>query len=73
MPVSLVLRQRQSAQETIRGLRQAFGLMLYTDHATGKLSVLCKGTLAEQQPAPIDGSNYDTAAAVAVLETIDLS
>ena len=61
MPVSLVLRQRQSAQETIRGLRQAFGLMLYTDHSTGKLSVLCKGTLADQQPAPIDGSNYDTA------------
>lgn len=61
MPVSLVLRQRQSAQETIRGLRQAFGLMLYTDHSTGKLSVLCKGTLAEQQPAPVDGSNYNTA------------
>lgn len=61
MPVSLVIRQRQSAMEILRGLRQAFGLMLVMDHATGKITLVCRETLADQQPAAIDGSNYNTA------------
>ncbi len=60
-PASLVIRQRQSAQEIIRGLRQAFGLVLVPDHSTGKLSLSVRETLADQQPSAIDGSNYNTA------------
>ena len=60
-PVSLVLRQRQSAQEILRGLRQAFGIIIYCDPADGLLKFTLRETLADQQPAAISGSNYATA------------
>ncbi|MEN6534967.1 MAG: hypothetical protein ABFD89_14970, partial [Bryobacteraceae bacterium] len=62
-PTALVLRQRRSAAEIIRSLRQAFGLLLVPEHSTGKLHLYVKQTLADQQPATISGSNYDTAVA----------
>lgn len=60
-PSAFVLRQRRSAAEIIRSLRQAHGLLLVPEHLTGKLHLYVKQTLADQQPATISGSNYDTA------------
>jgi hypothetical protein len=57
---SLILRQRRSVAEIVRGLRTAGKALLYLD-TTGLLTVVHKGTLATQQPAAIDGSNYNTA------------
>lgn len=62
-PTSIVLRQRRSAAEIIRSIRQAHGLLLVPEHSTGKLHLYVKQTLADQQPATISGSNYDTAVA----------
>ncbi len=60
-PSAIVLRQRRSAAEIIRSLRQAFALLLVPEHLTGKLHLYVKQTLADQQPATISGSNYDAA------------
>jgi len=59
-PCATVLRQRRSAAEIIRALRQAHGLLLVPEHGSGKLRLSVKRTLADQQPATISGSNYDT-------------
>ena len=56
---SLVLRQRRSAMEVVRGLRNAGKALLFLDK-DGLLTVQAKRTLAEQQPDPVPGSNYDT-------------
>ncbi len=57
---SIVLRQRRSLADIIRGVRLAAGMLLLPN-ADGKLSILAKGTLADQQPSAVDGSNYNTA------------
>jgi hypothetical protein len=57
---SIVLRQRRSLADILRGVRLASGMLLLPN-ADGKLSILAKGTLADQQPAAVDGSNYNTA------------
>lgn len=62
-PTAIVLRQRRSAAEIIRSIRQAHGLLLVPEHSTGKLHLYVKQTLADQQPATISGSNYDTTVA----------
>ncbi|WP_321471162.1 phage tail protein [uncultured Paludibaculum sp.] len=56
---SLIVHQRRSAAEIVRGLRNAGKCILYLD-ANGKLAVKHKGTLASQQPAPVPGSNHTT-------------
>lgn len=60
---SLVLRQRRSAPEIIRGIRENCGAMLVPNSTTGKVQVFVKRTLADQQPAAPDGTNYSTAVA----------
>jgi hypothetical protein len=60
---SLILRQRRSAAEIVRGLRNAGKALLYLD-STGKLTVKHKGTLASQQTSPVSGSNYNTATTI---------
>lgn len=59
--VSMAVRDRTSAADVIRGVR--LGFRAYLDWVAGKLRVAVKQTLAEQQPAPIPGSNYVTAVA----------
>lgn len=58
---SLVLRQRRSAADVIRSVRQACGAILVPNSSTGKLQVFIEGTLASQQPSAVTGSNYNTA------------
>ena len=57
---ALNLRQPESAAEVIRGLRNA-GRFLLTVDSDGKLYLRLKGTLADQQPSAVTGSNYVTA------------
>lgn len=59
--VSLVLRQRRSAADIIRGVRQGCGGVLIPNSTTGKLQLFIEGTLASQQPSAVTGSNYNTA------------
>ncbi|MCE5311158.1 MAG: hypothetical protein LLG20_26260, partial [Acidobacteriales bacterium] len=56
---AVALRERRSASEIVRGLLQSISGILRPD-ATGKIKLKIEGPLAEQQPAPVDGSNYDT-------------
>ncbi len=56
---SLVLRQRRSAADVIRAVRQGFGGILVPNSATGKLQLFVEGTLASQQPSAVTGSNYN--------------
>jgi len=59
---ALILRQRRSAAEIIRGLRNSCKAILVPNSAnSGKLQVYIKQTLADQQPSTVAGSNYDTA------------
>lgn len=58
--MALALTQRRSAAEVVRAIRQSFGGIL-TPGADGKLHLRVEGPLAEQQPAAVDGSNYNTA------------
>jgi hypothetical protein len=58
---SLVLRQRRSAADVIRGVRQGCGAVLVPNSSTGKLQIFIEGTLASQQPSAVAGSNYNTA------------
>lgn len=61
--VSTLLRQRRPVSDIVRGIRQACNLMLVPSSTTGKLQAIIKQTLADQQPAPVAGSNYNTAIA----------
>lgn len=61
---SIVLDQRTSAAEVIRGLRNAGKMLLVANSdAAGKVKLIVEQTLADQQPAPVAGSNYNTAIA----------
>ena len=55
----LVLRQRRSAAEVIRGLRNACKAILVPNYDQGKLQLIVKETLASQQGAQVPGSNYN--------------
>lgn len=57
---ALYLRQPESAADVIRGLRNAGRFSLAVD-GDGKLALGMKGTLADQQPSAVSGSNYVTA------------
>jgi hypothetical protein len=56
---AVALRDRRPVSEIVRGLRCSIGARLYFG-ADGKLEVSVEGPLAEQQPAAVDGSNYNT-------------
>lgn len=56
---SLALRERKSAAEVVRGLLRSINCNLL--EAGGKYRLQQRGTLAEQQPATISGSNDNTA------------
>ncbi len=58
---SLVLRQRRSAADIIRSVRQGCGAILVPNSSSGKLQIFIEGTLASQQPSAVTGSNYVTA------------
>jgi hypothetical protein len=59
---NVLVRQRKSASDLIRGLRNASRLNLTQDwSAGGKLQLSVRSTLAQEQPDEIEGSNYDTA------------
>lgn len=58
---SLVVRQRRSAADVIRSVRQGCGAILVPNSSTGKLQIFGEGTLASQQPSAVTGSNYNTA------------
>jgi hypothetical protein len=61
---NMIVRQRKSAADIIRGLRNASRLNLTQDwSAGGKLQLSVRSTLAKEQPAAIAGSNYNTAIA----------
>jgi hypothetical protein len=57
---AMALRERRSAADVVRGLRQAMGALLVPG-SDGLLRLQIEGPLAEQQPAAVDGSNYNTA------------
>jgi hypothetical protein len=57
---SLYLKQQQTVADVLRGLRNCRRGILGPDE-TGLLRLSTKQTLADQQPAPITGSNYNTA------------
>lgn len=57
---SLVLDAFQPADRVIRAVRLGCGMILSPDSTTGKIRAVMLGTLAAQQPAEVDGSNYDT-------------
>ena len=58
---ALETNSRQTLAQAVTSLRLAAGLMLSRNPQTGKLRCAIKRTLAEQQPAAVDGSNYATA------------
>lgn len=57
---SMALRQRRSAAELVRGLRQSIGALLVTG-PDGKIRLQIEGPIAEQQSSAVDGSNNNTA------------
>jgi hypothetical protein len=56
---AVAVRQRRSAADIVRGLRQSIGALLTVDQA-GLIGLRVEGPLAEQQSAPVDGSNNAT-------------
>jgi hypothetical protein len=56
---SMVLRQRRSAAEIVRGLCTAMNAVLVPNQA-GALQIVIKQTIASQQPTPVAGSNHNT-------------
>lgn len=58
---SLVLKQRRSAADIIRAVRQGCGAILVANSTSGKVQIFIEGTLASQQPSAVSGSNYNTA------------
>jgi hypothetical protein len=54
---TLVIRERRSAADIILGLRRSMNAIFQPNSSDGKLQLLIKRTLAEQQPAQINGSN----------------
>ena len=54
------LEEKKTGQEVIQGLLRSFNAQLISNSDTGLLSLFIRRTLADQQPAPISGSNYNT-------------
>ena len=56
---AVAVRQRRSAADIVRGLRQSIAGLLTVDNA-GLIGIRLEGPLAEQQASPVDGSNNTT-------------
>jgi hypothetical protein len=52
---------RMSLAKAVLGLRNCAGIILARNPANGLLQCYIEETLADQQPAPVTGSNYNTA------------
>jgi hypothetical protein len=57
---SAVVRQRRPAADLLTGMLRGCTSHLGRNLATGGIALFARGTLAEQQPAPVNGSNYNT-------------
>lgn len=55
----ITLRERRSVADILRVVLAGYKALLRPNKTDGKLELLIKKTLADQQPAPIAGSNYD--------------
>lgn len=55
------VQQRMNFGDLVRGIRANMRGMIYFSFNTGKLTLLIKQTLGDQQPAPILGSNNNVA------------
>lgn len=59
--MSLFIGSQRGAADLIRGMRNSLKALLLPDYTNGgKLQITLLGTLAFQQPNPVDGSNYNT-------------
>lgn len=58
---SLVIRERRAAADILRGLLMTWRGLIVPSNASGLLEFRSRQTLAGQQPAAVDGSNYNTA------------
>ena len=61
--LALVTGQRQTLAKAVLAIRNCAGLILARNPANGLLQCFIEQTLADQQGAPIPGSNYSTAVA----------
>lgn len=59
----LTFSQRQSLAKAVLAIRNSAAILLGRSPLTGQIQCFLEGTLADQQPAPIPGSNYNTAVA----------
>jgi hypothetical protein len=59
--LALVTGQRQTLAKAVLGLRNCAGIILARNPANGLLQCFIEQTLADQQGAPITGSNHNTA------------
>jgi hypothetical protein len=57
----VALEDKKTGQEVIQALLRSFNAQLVPNSDTGLLSLFIRRTLADQQPNPIAGSNYNTA------------
>lgn len=55
------LEDRRKGNEAIQSVLRSFNAQLVPNSETGKLQLFIRQTLADQQPAAIPGSNYNTA------------
>ena len=58
---SFALTSRQTLAQVLTAVRNAGNLMIAPNSITGLIQAFVKETLADQQPSPIPGSNYNTA------------
>lgn len=58
--VGFAIEHRTLFGDIVRGIRAAMRAMLYFNFNTGKLTLVIKQTLGDQQPSPITGSNNQT-------------
>lgn len=55
------IADQRTAAEYLNSILRGFNAQLWRDNATGKIGLLVRQGLADQQQAPITGSNYTTA------------
>ena len=60
---ALLGTSRQSLAQVLTAARNSGNLMIAPNSTTGLIQCFVKQTLADQQPAPVSGSNYNTAVA----------
>src|SRR5678815_2523541 len=56
--VEFAIEQRVSIQQIVQQILQSFDAQIVPNSDTGLLQLFIRQTLADQQPAPVAGSNY---------------